>query len=82
VSGSKVAGAVVGAGLFIYALWEVRVRAAHKAGKTPLTFTSDWRLAERARAQNLELTADPEHKVFMNPHRHNVGPKRAFHAAN
>lgn len=80
-SGSKVAGAVVASGLFIYAVWEVRLRAAAKAGKVPRSMTADWRDAERRHLQDFELLADPERRVFMNPHRHNVGPKRAVHAA-
>jgi hypothetical protein len=39
VNKNKVASAVAGAGLFIYAVWEIRMRAAAKAGKVPITLT-------------------------------------------
>ena len=39
VSKNKVASAVAGAAVFIYSVWEVRIRASAKAGKVPRTLT-------------------------------------------
>ena len=39
VDKNKVFGAVAGAVVLVYAVWEVRVRASAKAGKLPITHT-------------------------------------------
>jgi hypothetical protein len=81
VSQNKIASAVAGAGLFIYAVWEVRLRASAKAGKVPRTLTDEWREAQNNRMFHTEFTAAPDKRVVLNPHRHNIAAEVTVHPA-
>lgn len=75
----KIIGAVAGASALVYAIWEVRVRAAEKLGKVPRTTSLEWQDAQAKRLTSLEMQANPDTRVFMNPHRHGIPPSAAVH---
>ena len=81
VSKNKVFAGVLSGFVFIYAVWEVRVRASHAAGKTPHTITREWQDASKRRLMDFEFVSQPEKRAWMNPHRNNVPPQKAVHPA-
>lgn len=70
---SRILAWVGGAAAFVYGVWEYRVWSAEKQGKVPKTMTTEWQAAQdRRMGGGMELQADPDAQVFLNPHRHSV----------
>ena len=70
---TRIVAWVGGAAALVFGVWEVRVWTAHKAGKVPKTLSAEWQAAQDQRmGGGMELQADPDAMVYLNPHRHSV----------